>query len=85
MSLVWDAPVFTSDSGSIERVTVRYYFADETGRTRSVALVVWPDLSVRMNRPSGFGAPRDGAGVAPDTGYRPQAEPLDSLRRPPYS
>ena len=56
MSLVWDGPVFTSDSGSIERVTVRYYFADESGRTRSAALVVWPDLSVRMSRPSGFGA-----------------------------
>jgi len=55
MSLVWDAPVLSSGSGSTERVTVRYFYADESGRMRSTALVVWPDLSIRMDRPMGFG------------------------------
>ena len=56
MSLVWDAPVLSSRSGSTERVTVRYFYADESGRMRSTALVVWPDLSIRMDRPMGFSA-----------------------------
>lgn len=50
MSLVWDEPVFSGRSASAERVTVRYHVRDARGRTGNVALVVWPDLSIRMGK-----------------------------------
>ncbi len=55
-SLVFDSPVFSSRTGNAERVTVRYYARDSTGKTRTAAIVVWPDLGIRMDRPAAFGA-----------------------------